>query len=228
MNELAQEETGDDFVAGPTQRNDVGNTKRAAAKATGVMGASKKLDPDLDINHVDDNRVTSGSKAGLHSFKEVPEEEATMPASRCRTRRSPRASTPPPPRARLPAAPRPKADRPRHERRRGLPRPRAGAGHRGGRAQGHPGARASTASQSGARSQSSTGDEKPPKRSSQGRRQRERAVILGPIPFVIPDVAGDPGSPEQVKRDQSSAFSGEDLSKLSFAGDPGFRSAAPG
>ena len=39
------------------------------------MGASKKLDPDLDIDHVDDNRVTSGSKAGLHSFKEVPEEE---------------------------------------------------------------------------------------------------------------------------------------------------------
>ena len=75
LNEVAQEETGDDFVAGPTQRNDVGNTKRAAAKATGVMGASKKLDPDLDIDHVDDNRVKSGSKAGLHSFKEVPEEE---------------------------------------------------------------------------------------------------------------------------------------------------------
>src|SRR5918995_38997 len=75
MNELVQEETGDDFVAGPTQRNDVGNTKRAAAKATGVMGASKKLDPDLDIDHVGDNRVKSGSKAGLHSFKEVPEAE---------------------------------------------------------------------------------------------------------------------------------------------------------
>lgn len=75
MNELVQGETGGDFVAGPTQRNDVGNTKRAAAKATGAMGASKKLDPDLDIGHVDDNRVKSGSKAGLHSFKEVPEEE---------------------------------------------------------------------------------------------------------------------------------------------------------
>jgi len=75
MDEVAREETGDDFVAGPTQRNDVGNTKRAAAKATGVMGASKKLDPDLDIDHVDDNRPTSGSKAGLHSFKEVPPEE---------------------------------------------------------------------------------------------------------------------------------------------------------
>src|SRR5919206_2853416 len=77
MNELVQEEGGDDFVAGPTQRNDVGNTKRAAAKATGVMGATKKLDPDLDIDHVDDGRVQSGSKAGLHSFKEVPPEEGT-------------------------------------------------------------------------------------------------------------------------------------------------------
>ncbi|MCD6070592.1 MAG: hypothetical protein K0S42_1108 [Microvirga sp.] len=75
LNEITQEETGDDFIAGPTQRNDVGNTKRAAAKATGAMGASKKLDPDLDISHVDDNRVKSGSNAGLHSFKEVPEEE---------------------------------------------------------------------------------------------------------------------------------------------------------
>ncbi len=75
LNELVQEEGGDDFIAGPTQRNDVGNAKRAAAKATGVMGATKKLDPDLDIDHVDDGRITSGSKAGIRSFKEVPEEE---------------------------------------------------------------------------------------------------------------------------------------------------------
>lgn len=75
MDDLAQSEGGEDFVAGPTQRNDVGNTKRAAAKASGLMGASKKLDPDLDISHVDDNQVTSGSKAGLHSFKDVSPEE---------------------------------------------------------------------------------------------------------------------------------------------------------
>ncbi len=75
LNDLTQEETGDDFVAGPTQRNEVGNTKRAAAKATGLMGASKKLDPDLDIDHVDDGRVVSGSKAGIRSFNEVPEKE---------------------------------------------------------------------------------------------------------------------------------------------------------
>ncbi|MGO4388028.1 hypothetical protein AB4Y85_10855 [Microvirga sp. 2YAF29] len=75
LNELTQEETGDDFIAGPTQRNDVGNTKRAAAKATGLMGASKKLDPDLDIDHVDDGRITSGSKAGIRSFNQVPESE---------------------------------------------------------------------------------------------------------------------------------------------------------
>ena len=80
MNELAQQETGEDFIAGPTQRNDVGNAKRAAAKATGAMGASKKLDPDLDIDHVDDNRVTSGSKAGLRSFKDVPPEKGASDA----------------------------------------------------------------------------------------------------------------------------------------------------
>lgn len=75
MNEVAQNEGGDDFIAGPTQRNSVGNTKRAAAKATGLMGASKKLDPDLDIEHVDDGRIASGSNAGIRSFTEVPEEE---------------------------------------------------------------------------------------------------------------------------------------------------------
>lgn len=75
MNELAQDENGEDFIAGPTQRNSVGNTKRAVAKATGVMGASKKIDPDLDIDHVDDGRVTSGSNAGVRSFKKAPKKE---------------------------------------------------------------------------------------------------------------------------------------------------------
>jgi hypothetical protein len=75
LNELQSEETGDDFIAGPTARNDIGNAKRAAAKATGVMGATKKLDPDLDIDRMDDGRVKSGSSAGIHSFKEVPPEK---------------------------------------------------------------------------------------------------------------------------------------------------------
>jgi hypothetical protein len=39
----------EDFIAGPTSRNEIGDTKRAAAKATGIMGASKKIDPDLKI-----------------------------------------------------------------------------------------------------------------------------------------------------------------------------------
>ncbi len=80
MNEASQTETGDDFVAGPTQRNEVGNTKRAAAKVTGAMGASKKRDPDLDIDHVDDNRVDSGSKAGIRSFKDVPPDKGAADA----------------------------------------------------------------------------------------------------------------------------------------------------
>lgn len=63
------------FVAGPTSRNEVGDTKRAAAKATGLMGASKKLDPDLKMNDVDGNRPKSGSKSGLHGFKEVGPDE---------------------------------------------------------------------------------------------------------------------------------------------------------
>ena len=64
--------TGEDFVAGPTSRNSVGDAKRAAAKATGLMGASTKLDPELDMSHVDDGRVKSGSSAGIRSFAEVP------------------------------------------------------------------------------------------------------------------------------------------------------------
>ncbi|WP_201859537.1 hypothetical protein [Microvirga soli] len=167
LNEVTQEETGDDFVAGPTQRNDVGNTKRAAAKATGAMGASKKLDPDLDISHVDDGRVKSGSNAGLHSFKEVPEEEDdnagfqlsneeiaegvnTTANKSPATRAAQTEGTTGPSgmsggaasRARVPA-PGNAVDVPK-----------------GTLVRGHP-----TASQSGGKSTASTGDEKPPKRS---------------------------------------------------------------
>ena len=183
LNEVAQEETGDDFVAGPTQRNDVGNTKRAAAKATGVMGASKKLDPDLDIGHVDDNRVKSGSKAGLHSFKEVPEEEdddagfqmsneeiaegvnttankspAPRPArTDATTGTGSSMSGGAASRARVPA-PGNAVDVPK-----------------GTLVRGHP-----TASQSGGKSTSSTGDEKPPKRSGRaGGPQGQRPLSKG-------------------------------------------------
>jgi hypothetical protein len=183
MNQLVQEETGDDFVAGPTQRNDVGNTKRAAAKATGVMGASKKLDPDLDISHVDDNRVTSGSKAGLHSFKEVPEEEdddAGFQMSNEEIAESVNTT------ANKSPAPRPA----RTDATTG-----AGSSMSGGAAsrarvpapgnavdvpkgtlvRGHP-----TASQSGGKSTSSTGDEKPPKRSARAHSgQQQRPLSKG-------------------------------------------------
>jgi hypothetical protein len=70
LDELAADEGGG-FVAGPTSRNEAGDTKRAAAKATGQMGASKKVDPDLIVDP-EGNRPKSGSKAAIHSFKEVP------------------------------------------------------------------------------------------------------------------------------------------------------------
>ncbi|MCB8822941.1 hypothetical protein [Microvirga rosea] len=171
LNELQAEEGGQDFVAGPTQRNDVGDTKRAAAKATGIMGASKKLDPDLDINHVDDGRVKSGSSAGIHSFGEVPPERgaedagltlsnaeiaegvpttalkspAAAPARTETATESPQPITPDSGRQRVPAP------------------GNAVSAPKGTFVRGHP-----TASQSGGRSQSSTGDEKPPKRSARG------------------------------------------------------------
>ncbi|HEU4519101.1 MAG TPA: hypothetical protein VFS03_06275, partial [Microvirga sp.] len=73
MDELVQDDGGS-FVAGPTSRNEAGDTKRAAAKATGLMGASKKIDPDLAVDP-DGDRPKSGSKAGLHSFQDVPPEK---------------------------------------------------------------------------------------------------------------------------------------------------------
>ena len=73
LDELAADEGGG-FVAGPTSRNEAGDTKRAAAKATGQMGASKKVDPDLMVDP-EGNRPKSGSKAAIHSFQEVPPEK---------------------------------------------------------------------------------------------------------------------------------------------------------
>lgn len=181
MDELAQNENGEDFIAGPTQRNDVGNTKRAVAKASGVMGASKKLDPELDIDHVDDGRIASGSNAGLRSFKDVPPEDGAADAKfelsneeiaegvNTTAHKSP--------------APRPS----RSESATGPAGMSGGAASRArvpapGNAVDVPKGTLvrgkATASQSGSRSQSSTGDEKPPKRSAradQGQDQRPLA-----------------------------------------------------
>ncbi|MBJ6124120.1 hypothetical protein [Microvirga splendida] len=182
MNQLVQEETGDDFVAGPTQRNDIGNTKRAAAKATGQMGASKKLDPDLDIDRVDDNRVQSGSRAGIHSFKEVPEKEDDEAGFRMSNEEiaegvNTTANKSPAPRT------------PQTEGSMGPTGMSGGAASRarvpapgnavdvpkGTLVRGHP-----TASQSGGKSTSSTGDEKPPKRSGRaGGPQGQRPLSKG-------------------------------------------------
>jgi hypothetical protein len=71
LDELAAEES-EGSIAGPTNRNEAGDTKRAVAKAAGLMGASKKIDPDLKLD--DAGRPRSGSKAGLHGFNEVPPE----------------------------------------------------------------------------------------------------------------------------------------------------------
>ncbi|WP_134500525.1 hypothetical protein [Microvirga pakistanensis] len=182
LNELVQEEGGDDFVAGPTQRNDVGNTKRAAAKATGVMGASKKLDPDLDIDHVDDGRVTSGSNAGIRSFKDVPDEEDddagfTLSNAEIAEGVSTTANKSPAPRpARTEGATGPSGMSGGAASRKRVPAPgNAVDVPKGTLVRGHP-----TASQSGGKSLSSTGDEKPPKRSARaGGGQQQRPLSKG-------------------------------------------------
>lgn len=171
LNELAREEGSDAFVAGPTQRNEVGNTKRAAAKATGVMGASKKMDPDLDIEHVDDGRVTSGSPAGIHSFKDVPDGEDDGAGFQMSNEEIAEGVT-----TTAHKSPAPRSNQldgdvgfsnegrgaispdPDHKQR--VPAPgNAVDAPKGTFVRGHP-----TATQSGGKSTSSTGDEKPPKR----------------------------------------------------------------
>jgi hypothetical protein len=183
MNQLVQEETGgDDFIAGPTQRNDVGDTKRAAAKATGVMGASKKLDPDLDISHVDDNRVKSGSNAGLHSFKEVPPEEDAQAGFELSNEEiaesvNTTANKSPAPRpARTEGSTGPTGMSGGAASRARVPAPgNAVDVPKGTLVRGHP-----TASQSGGKSTSSTGDEKPPKRSARAHSgQQQRPLSKG-------------------------------------------------
>jgi hypothetical protein len=187
LDELAAEEGGSEgeFIAGPTSRNEAGDTKRAAAKATGIMGASKKLDPDLAIDP-DGDRPKSGSKAGLHSFKEVPPEKGVTDLRRTRAnaeiaeeanttaRKAPATRS-----AQTDATPN-VASGDRDDTRTGSPRQRVPApGNavdvpKGTLVRGHP-----TASQSGGRSQSSTGDEKPPKRSARAGSTSRRPLSKG-------------------------------------------------
>jgi hypothetical protein len=187
LDELAAEEGHEsgDFIAGPTSRNDVGDTKRAAAKATGIMGSSKKLDPDLNGNPEGD-RPKSGSKAGLHSFQDVPPEKGVTDLRRTRgnaeiaeeanttARKAPASAS-----ARTQASA--QADTgDRDDTRTGSTRQRVPApGNavdvpKGTLVRGHP-----TASQSGGRSQSSTGDEKPPKRAGRAGSTNRRPLSKG-------------------------------------------------
>jgi hypothetical protein len=187
MAELASEESGDtgEFVAGPTSRNEAGDTKRAAAKATGIMGASKKVDPDLAIDPAGD-RPKSGSKAGLHSFKEVPPEKGVtdLRVTRANADIADEANTTA---RKAPAgrATRTQADAQadtgdRDDTRTGSPRQRVPApgnavnATKGTLVRGH-----ATASQAGGRSQSSTGDEKPPKRSARAGSNNQRPRSKG-------------------------------------------------
>lgn len=185
LNELELEEGGDDFVAGPTQRNEVGNTKRAAAKATGIMGASKKLDPELDIDHVDDGRVTSGSNAGIRSFKEVPPEKGAADArltisnkeiAETTTVTAKKSPAPRPARTEGTASDTKPAMSGGALTRKRVPAPgNAVDVPKGTLVRGHP-----TASQSGGKSTSSTGDEKPPKRTARaGESQQQRPLSKG-------------------------------------------------
>jgi hypothetical protein len=186
LDELAMEEGGDDFVAGPTSRNEVGNTKRAAAKATGIMGASKKLDPELDIDRIDEGRVKSGSSAGIRSFQEVPPEKGvndvrmtlsneeiaesvTTTAKRSPARREAQGEDATGPEAR-------QAMNGGALSRKRVPAPgNAVEVPKGMLVRKHP-----TASQSGGKSLSSTGDEKPPKRSARaGEPQTQRPLSKG-------------------------------------------------
>ncbi|WP_046861980.1 hypothetical protein [Microvirga massiliensis] len=180
LDEIAEENSGE-FVAGPTSRNEVGNTKRAAEKATGTMGASTKIDPDLSMSEIDAGRPRSGSPAGVRGFDEVPPEKGAGPVrleianeeiveSTTRTAR-----TAPAPRAARTESGGP-VDTDRETGARGrVPAP----GNvvdvpKGTLVRGHP-----TATQSGGRSQSSTGDEKPPKRAARAGKTNQRPLSKG-------------------------------------------------
>jgi hypothetical protein len=186
MNELIADDT-DAMVAGPTARNEAGDTKRAVAKATGQMSASKVFDPDMDVDP-DGNRPKSGSKAGLHSFQEVPPEQGVtdyrvtrdnaeiVDAANIAARKAPAERGAPDDGIETGFDGEARDDRRVMEGRERMPAP----GNRvsvpkGQLVRGEP-----SASQSGGRSQSSTGQEKPPKRSARaGGAQSERPLSKG-------------------------------------------------
>jgi hypothetical protein len=185
INELVADDS-DAFVAGPTARNEAGDTKRAVAKATGQMSASKVFDPDLAADP-DGNRPKSGSKAAIRTFQEVPPEKGVaehrvtrdnaeiVDAANIAARKAPAG------RAVQTQGATGFDESDRDDVRTGVTRQRVPApGNRvsvpkGQLVRGKP-----TASQSGGRSQSSTGEEKPPKRSARaGGPQAQRPLSKG-------------------------------------------------
>lgn len=186
LEELVADEGGG-FVAGPTSRNEAGDTKRAAAKATGLMGASKKVDPDLMVDP-EGNRPKSGSKAAIRSFQEVPPEKGVtdhrttrdnseiVDAANIAARKAPAARAAPDDGIETGFEDEGRDDSrvmARHER---MPAP----GNRVSVPKGRLVRGGPTASQAGGRSQSSTGEEKPPKRSARaGGPQTRRPIAKG-------------------------------------------------
>jgi hypothetical protein len=186
LDDLAAEEgRSDEFIAGPTTRNEAGDLKRAAAKAVGQMGASKKIDPDLDVDP-DGDRPKSGSKAGLHGFQEVPPEKGVSDVRRtlANAEIADEANTAA---RKAPAARSPRNDATAHADTGDRDDTRTGSGRqrvpapgnvvnapKGTLVRGHP-----TATQSGGRSQSSTGDEKPPKRAGRAGSTDRRPLSKG-------------------------------------------------
>jgi hypothetical protein len=178
------ERDSDAFLAGPTYRNEVGNTKRAAAKATGTMGASKKIDPDLRMDGVTGDRPKSGSPAAVHGFNEV---DPAQGAGEFRSTRSNReiaeeaVTTARKSPARIPARATPSGGIDSLRKGEGNGRSRVPApGNvvavpKGRLIRGKP-----TATQAGGKSTSSTGETKPPKRSARaGVPQGERPLSKG-------------------------------------------------
>jgi hypothetical protein len=167
LDELANEEV-QGLDAGPTSRNEAGNTKRAAAKATGQMGASKKMDPDLRMDDVGPP-VKSGSPAGIHGFNEVPPERGAgeTRSTRANAEIAEKANTtarkaPAGRSAQTDSATGPEGKAMDARSRARVPAPgNAVDVPKGTLVRGHP-----TATQSGGKSTSSTGERKPPKRSA--------------------------------------------------------------
>lgn len=186
LEDITAPDAGNEAIAGPTSRNEIGNTKRAAAKATGVMGASKKHDPDLKIPDDLGGRPQSGSKAGLHSFKEVaPEKGARLRGTVSNTEIAEGVTTT----ARKSPAQRAAKDeggvgfndvKDRGATRTGSGRQRVPApGNVTGVTKGTLVRGKPTATQMGGRSMSSTGEEKPAKRSARAGSNNRRPLAKG-------------------------------------------------